>query len=86
MASELIEIERARAAVLDRAAPLAAELLPLRTALGRVLAKEIFSEEPVPSFDNSAMDGFAVRVEETRGAGPGGVGTLNVYTERQSVG
>ncbi|HET9163319.1 MAG TPA: gephyrin-like molybdotransferase Glp [Solirubrobacterales bacterium] len=84
MASELIEIEWARAAVLDRAAPLAAELLPLRTALGRVLAEEIFSEEPVPSFDNSAMDGFAVRAEETRGARPGAPATLRIAAESRA--
>jgi molybdopterin molybdotransferase len=35
--------------------------VPVRAALGRVLAKEIVSPIDVPSHDNSAMDGYAVR-------------------------
>jgi molybdopterin molybdotransferase len=67
--SELIEIERAREAVLQHAAPLEAERVPLCEALGRVLAEGVVSEEPVPGFDNSAMDGYAVRALDTEGAG-----------------
>ena len=37
------------------------ERLPLTRALGRVLAEDIRSTTPVPVFDNSAMDGYAVR-------------------------
>jgi len=37
------------------------EKLPVRAALGRVLAKDIVSPIDVPSHDNSAMDGYAVR-------------------------
>jgi molybdopterin molybdotransferase len=69
--SGLIEIERARDAVLARAAPLPGEDLPLREALGRVLAEDLTGVEPVPGFDNSAMDGFAVRAADTAGAAPG---------------
>jgi molybdopterin molybdotransferase len=69
--SKLIEIERARDLVLERAAVLEAERVPLHAALGRVLDEDAVSEEPVPGFDNSAMDGFAVRALDTAGAGPG---------------
>ncbi len=37
------------------------ELVPVRDALGRVLAQDIISPIDVPAHDNSAMDGFAVR-------------------------
>jgi molybdopterin molybdotransferase len=37
------------------------EKLPVREALGRVLARDIVSPIDVPSHDNSAMDGYAVR-------------------------
>ena len=37
------------------------ECLPLRTALGRVLAHDVVSPIDVPSHDNSAMDGYALR-------------------------
>jgi len=62
---ELIEIEEARRLVVERASPLAAEPVPLRDALGRVLAVEVGAADPVPGFDNSAMDGFAVRAADT---------------------
>jgi molybdopterin molybdotransferase len=64
----LVEIEDARRMVLDRVRPLEAEDVPLRKALGRVLAEGIVAPEPVPGFDNSAMDGFAVRAADTMGA------------------
>src|SRR2546427_1447774 len=44
------------------------ENLPVRAALGRVLAKDVVSPINVPSHDNSAMDGYAVR-NDNLGAG-----------------
>src|SRR3989440_2788914 len=44
------------------------EKLRLRAALGRVLAKDVVSPTNVPSHDNSAMDGYAVRNDDL-GAG-----------------
>lgn len=40
------------------------ERVPLSRALGRVLAEELIASAPLPGFDNSAMDGFAVRAED----------------------
>src|SRR5690606_31455197 len=39
----------------------ATESVPLRSALGRVLAKDVISHINVPAHDNSAMDGYAFR-------------------------
>jgi len=39
----------------------AIEMLPIRSALGRVLARDIVSPINVPAHDNSAMDGYALR-------------------------
>ncbi len=39
----------------------AVEMLPIRSALGRVLARDIVSAIDVPAADNSAMDGYALR-------------------------
>jgi molybdopterin molybdotransferase len=39
----------------------AVEMLPIRSALGRVLARDIVSPINVPAHDNSAMDGYALR-------------------------
>jgi molybdopterin molybdotransferase len=44
------------------------EKLPVRAALGRVLAKDVVSPINVPAHDNSAMDGYAVRHDDL-GAG-----------------
>ncbi len=41
---------------------------PLREAAGRVAASPIASAEPLPAFDNSAMDGFAVVCAQTAAA------------------
>jgi molybdopterin molybdotransferase len=63
-----IELEEARRRVLAETSPLSAENVPLREALGRRLAAGVLSGEPVPAFDNSAMDGFALRAADTQRA------------------
>ena len=45
-------------------APLGSERVALLQALGRVLADPITAERELPAFDNSAMDGYAVRAAE----------------------
>ncbi|WP_417464223.1 gephyrin-like molybdotransferase Glp [Kordiimonas sp.] len=47
------------AAICDTAEVLAPHLVPLSAALGKVLAADIHASIAVPSFENSAMDGFA---------------------------
>jgi len=42
------------------------ELLPLEASLGRVLAKDIISPINVPPFDNSAMDGYALKYDDIK--------------------
>ena len=56
----------------------------MREALGRILAVDVESADPVPGFDNSSMDGFAVRAEDTRGAAPGGPVILTVGDESRA--
>ncbi len=46
------------------------EQLPLPEALGRVLASDIASPLAVPPFDNSAMDGYAVRLSDLTAGTP----------------
>lgn len=48
--------------------PLAEETVPLSSCLGRVSAAELFGREPIPSFDNSSMDGYALASARARGA------------------
>jgi molybdopterin molybdotransferase len=41
----------------------------LSEAPGLVLAEDVVAPLPLPVFDNSAMDGYAVRAEDVAGAG-----------------
>jgi molybdopterin molybdotransferase len=56
------------ALVLEHVGPLPAESVPLPEAFGLVLADDVAAAEPLPRFDNAAMDGFAVRVSDLSGA------------------
>jgi molybdopterin molybdotransferase len=52
----------------ERAAALESESVPLPEAAGRVLAADVTAAVAVPGFDRAAMDGFALRGQETFGA------------------
>ena len=59
---DALPVARANAVIRSFVAPITGvETLPVRAALGRVLAEDIVSPINVPAHDNSAMDGFAVR-------------------------
>ncbi len=53
--------ESARALILEHVSPLSAEAVSLLEAGGRVLAVDVSAPCDLPRWDNSAMDGFAVR-------------------------
>ena len=57
------------------------ETVPLDGADGRVLAESIDSPRNVPDFPRAAMDGYAVRAEDTFGAGSRSPATLDVGEE-----
>ena len=60
--SDSLPVAQARHLILDSVAPVAGhETVALRTALDRVLAQDIVSPINVPAYDNSAMDGYALR-------------------------
>jgi len=58
--------EEALSIVLSHCPTLPTERVYLLDALGRVLAEDVISEEDRPSFDNSAMDGYAVHWEDIK--------------------
>ncbi|HEX4344831.1 MAG TPA: gephyrin-like molybdotransferase Glp [Solirubrobacteraceae bacterium] len=60
-----ISIEDARRQMLEHTAVLGAEEVALDDALSRVLALDAFAPNPVPPFDCSTMDGFALRASDT---------------------
>ncbi len=63
----LMPLDTALAQMLDRITPLnATETVPLLQAFSRVTAHDIVSPLDVPGFDNAAMDGYAVRLNDLR--------------------
>jgi len=66
----MLELEDALQRILTALPPPASERVALHEAAGRVLAENISSSVELPRFDNSAMDGYAVRAEDVEGATP----------------
>ncbi len=63
-------IQEALEVMMPAFVPLGAERLPLHEALGRFTAADVVTREDSPPFDNSAMDGYAVRASEVSAAKP----------------
>ncbi|HTN99915.1 MAG TPA: molybdopterin molybdotransferase MoeA, partial [Microthrixaceae bacterium] len=57
----MVPFDEMQRRVLDGISSLPSVAVPLRSADGRVLADDVMAERGFPLFDNSAMDGFAVR-------------------------
>jgi molybdopterin molybdotransferase len=66
----LLPVDRAVEVVLAETRRLPLERVGLDDALGRVSVEPVRSADHVPPFDNSAMDGYAVRAADTAGATP----------------
>ena len=74
-------LERARARFLDHfpfGRMLGTEIVPVAEAVGRTLAEPAFARISAPSYHGAAMDGVAVRAEETFGAREGAPVELRV--------
>lgn len=69
------------AAVLGLVEPLPVVDLPPHAALGHVLAEDLRASEPLPRWDNSAMDGYAVRAGDLTAAAAGSPVTLRVVAD-----
>ena len=65
---DMISVAEAHKIIDDHITRLARERVSINDTVGRVLAAEIIASFPQPRFDNSAMDGFAVRAVDTKGA------------------
>ncbi|WP_368541465.1 molybdopterin molybdotransferase MoeA [Enterobacter soli] len=67
----LMPLDTALTQMLDRISPLQeSETLPLVRCFGRIAARDIVSPLNVPGFDNSAMDGYAVRLADLQTGEP----------------
>ena len=65
---QMLSVADARARILDHFQPVGTETIGLADGAGRVLAEAIVAAHNLPPFDNSSMDGYAVRTGELDGA------------------
>lgn len=66
--SAMIRVEEARERILEAVQPLGLETVNLLDALHRVAGEEIRADRAIPPWDHSAMDGYALRADDTAGA------------------
>ena len=64
----MISVEEALEKILSYVEVLESERKNILDCLGQVLAEDVYSTIDIPPLDNSAMDGYALRAEDTRGA------------------
>ena len=62
----MISEEEARTRILAQVSPLPGRAAPVADSLGRFAALDYFAQIPLPVFDNSAMDGYAVKAVDAR--------------------
>jgi molybdopterin molybdotransferase len=81
VSDELTSVEDHLAEILGTIVPLAPTEFSLGDAHGLVLAEDVTAASPLPSFDNSGMDGYAVRVKDVAAAAEESPVTLPVTAE-----
>ena len=77
----MISVEDALHKILEVFVPLGKEKVNILDSLGRVIGEDIYATRNIPPMDNSAMDGYAVRWEDTRGASREKPAILNVIED-----
>ena len=61
----MISVKEAKSIIRRKIFSLDAEVVQLNNAIDRILLEDIIAKFPSPHFNNSAMDGFAVRSSDT---------------------
>ena len=81
-----VSIEEAKEIILSSVRPLGMETISILEAGDRFLAEDVISRIMIPPLDCSAMDGYAVVAEDTRGAAQDHPVTLQVIGEARAGG
>jgi molybdopterin molybdotransferase len=77
----MLSVAEARERILSHFKPVAIESLSLVACAGRVLATDIAAATDLPLFDNSSMDGFAIRAADSSDAAAASRVTLRVVAD-----
>ncbi len=79
--SNLLSVDEALDNILKTIHTLSQETVTLPDSLGRIIAEDIISDTNLPPFDNSAMDGYAVRFDDITSASESNPTQLNVVMD-----
>lgn len=63
-----IPLEEAQTLLLDKVQALNEETVDILESLGRILAQDIYAQNPIPAFERSPLDGYALRAQDIQGA------------------
>jgi len=77
----MITVEEALDKILSYIEPLGFEKVSILDALGRVIAEDMIAPRDLPPYDNSGMDGYAVRYEDVQNASQKNPGRLEVIED-----
>ena len=77
----LLSVEQAKQRILSQFQPVSTEKIPLSASTNRILATDIIAADDLPLFDNSSMDGFALRASDSSNAAPASPVTLSVVAD-----
>lgn len=62
----MITVEQAHQLIEKNSWYLSAVKVPISEAVGSIIARSVYAKLPLPVADNSAMDGFVLRCEDTK--------------------
>ncbi len=79
--ADFLPVKQALEKVLALFETLPAETIPLAQASGRILAENVVAHDSLPPFDNSGMDGYALKAADTSGANERNPVSLRVIGE-----
>ena len=77
----LLSVDEARERILSHFQPVAMETLPLAKCAHRILAEDIAATTDLPPFNNSSMDGFAIRIADVMDASASSPRSLRVTAD-----
>jgi molybdopterin molybdotransferase len=77
----MLSVAEAREKLLDVFSLVGTEILPISQAMGRVITNDVISSIDLPGFNNSSMDGFAVRSNDVQDASHDNPITLSIIAD-----
>ncbi len=77
----MISVEDALSLILSQIREMGTERVDITSSLGRVIGEDIYARRNNPPWDNSAMDGYAVRFEDIKGAAKENPAVLRVIED-----